>query len=114
MSLVTADLPCDPIALHAFATACQAELATATAELQAARRAIQLRTLEVEKLKFQIARLRRMQLGKSCERITRRIEQLELQLESWRPVKPKPHPGTRLKNVPAQPASAKSRSASHC
>jgi len=81
MSLVTADLPCDPIALHAFATACQAELATATAELKAAQRAIQLRTLEIEKLKFQLARLRRMQFGKSSERITRRIEQLELQLE---------------------------------
>jgi transposase len=81
MSLVTADLPCDPIALQAFAAACQAELATATAELKAARRAIQLRTLEIEKLKFQIAKLRRMQFGKSSERITRRIEQLELQLE---------------------------------
>lgn len=74
MSLVTADLPCDPIALHAFATACQAELATATAELKAAQLAIQLRTLEIEKLKFQIAKLRRMQFGKSSERISRRIE----------------------------------------
>jgi transposase len=81
MPLVTADLPCDPIALHAFATACQAEMATATAELKAAQLAIQLRTLEIEKLKFQIARLRRMQFGKSSERITRRMEQLELQLE---------------------------------
>ncbi len=42
---------------------------------------MQLRTLEIEKLKFQIAKLRRMQFGRSSERIARRIEQLELQLE---------------------------------
>lgn len=81
MSLATADLPADPDALRAFALACQAELATATAELKAAQTAVQLRTLEIEKLKFQIAKLRRMQFGRSSERITRQIEQLELQLE---------------------------------
>lgn len=74
MSLATADLPSDPDALRAFALACQAELRVA--ELS-----VQLRTLEIEKLKFQIARLRRMQFGRSSERITRQIEQLEFQLE---------------------------------
>ena len=56
MSLASADLPSDPDALRAFALACQSELATATAELQAAKLAIQVRTLEIEKLKFQIAK----------------------------------------------------------
>jgi transposase len=74
MSLATADLPLDPEALRAFALACQAEL-------KAAELSVQLRTLEIEKLKFQIAKLRRMQFGRSSERITRQIEQLELQLE---------------------------------
>src|SRR5208282_1798298 len=74
MSLATVDLPADPAALRAFALACQAEL-------KAAELSVQLRTLEIEKLKFQIAKLRRMQFGGSSERITRRIEQLELQLE---------------------------------
>lgn len=74
MSLATADLPSDADALRAFALACQAEL-------RAAELSVQLRTLEIEKLKFQIARLRRMQFGRSSERITRQIEQLELQLE---------------------------------
>jgi len=55
MSLASADLPTDPEALRAFALACQNELATATAELEAAKLAVQLRTLEIEKLKFQIA-----------------------------------------------------------
>src|SRR5580658_207288 len=81
MSLVSADLPSDPDALRAFALACQSELAEATAELQAARVAVQLTTLEIEKLKFQIAKLRRMQFGRSSERIAREIEQLELRLE---------------------------------
>ena len=81
MSLVSADLPTDPEALRAFALACQNELATATAELEAAKLAVQRRTLEIEKLKFQIAKLRRMQFGRSSERLGRRIEQLELRLE---------------------------------
>ncbi len=49
--------------------------------MKAAELSVQLRTLEIEKLKFQIAKLRRMQFGRSSERITRQIEQLELQLE---------------------------------
>ena len=74
MSLATAELPADPHALRAFALACQAEL-------KAAELAVQLRTLEIEKLKFQIAKLRRMQFGRSSERITRQIDQLALRLE---------------------------------
>src|SRR6201982_3055921 len=81
MSLSSADLPSDPDALRAFALACQSELAQTTAELQAAKLAVQLRTLEIEKLKFQSAKLRRMQFGRSSERLTRQIEQLELRLE---------------------------------
>jgi transposase len=74
MSLATAELPTDPDALRAFALACQGEL-------RAAQMAVQVKALEIEKLRFQIAKLRRMQFGRSSERITRQIEQLELQLE---------------------------------
>ncbi len=74
MSLATAELPTDPDALRAFALACQGEL-------RAAQMAMQVRALEIEKLRFQIAKLRRMQFGRSSERITCQIEQLELQLE---------------------------------
>jgi transposase len=42
---------------------------------------VQFKTLEIEKLKFQIAKLRRMQFGRSSERISQQIEQLELRLE---------------------------------
>ena len=74
MSLVTAELPEDIAALRAFALACQGEL-------KAAQLAVQVKALEIEKLRFQIAKLRRMQFGRSSERITRQIEQLEFQLE---------------------------------
>jgi len=74
MSLATAELPDDPDALRAFARACQGAL-------KAAEIAVQLTALEIEKLRFQIARLRRMQFGRSSERINRQIEQLELRLE---------------------------------
>jgi transposase len=74
MSLATAELPTDPAELRAFALACQSELKIAEIS-------VQYKTLEIEKLKFQIAKLRRMQFGRSSERITRQIEQLELRLE---------------------------------
>jgi len=74
MSLATAELPTDPAELRIFALACQGEL-------KAAQFSVQIKALEIEKLKFQIAKLRRMQFGRSSERISRQIEQLELRLE---------------------------------
>src|ERR1700733_7706824 len=74
MSLATAELPADMASLRAFALACQSELKVA--ELS-----VQYKALEIEKLKLQIAKLRRMQFGRSSERISRQIEQLELRLE---------------------------------
>ncbi|MFC2255080.1 IS66 family transposase [Labrys portucalensis] len=74
MSLAAADLPSDPDALRAFALACQAELSAAVT-------AVQLGRLQIEKLKVQLARLRRMQFGRSSERLEREIQQLELKLE---------------------------------
>ena len=57
MSLATAELPTDPAELHAFALACQSEL-------KAAELSVQYKALEIEKLKLQIAKLRRMQFGR--------------------------------------------------
>jgi transposase len=74
MSLATAELPTDPAELRAFALACQSELKVAEIS-------VQVKALEIEKLKFQLAKLRRMQFGRSSERLTRQIEQLELRLE---------------------------------
>ena len=51
------------------------------ASCAAGRRHIWTRRPEIEKLKFQITKLRRMQFDRSSERIARQIEQLELHVE---------------------------------
>jgi transposase len=56
-------------------------LIASRAELAAAKAGLLTRTLEVEKLKIEIARLRRMTFGASSERMHRELEQLELKLE---------------------------------
>ena len=58
-----------------------AERDVAVAERNAAKAGLINKTLEAEKLKFELARLKRMTFGASSERIKREIEQLELKLE---------------------------------
>jgi hypothetical protein len=100
MALATADLSTDPDALRAFALACQGEL-------RAAQMAVQVKALEIEKLRFQIAKLRRMQFGRSSERITRQIEQLELQLEELETGRPRISPAPSGEPAISIPVQAK-------
>jgi transposase len=81
MALDRATLPTDIAALHEIILAQAAEGEARAAELAAAKAGLLAKALEVEKLKLQIARLRRMQFGRSSEKIARTIEQLELRLE---------------------------------
>ena len=60
--------------LRAMLVEREAELAAARAELTGAR-------LRIEQYKAQLARLRRMQFGRSSEKLDTQIEQLELMLE---------------------------------
>src|SRR5215467_3410545 len=76
-----ANLPTDTATLHQIIVAQAAEGETRAAELAAAKAGLMAKALEVEKLKLQIARLRRMQFGRSSEKVARTIEQLELRLE---------------------------------
>src|SRR5664279_22435 len=85
MSLVHHPLPTDPQALRAFAADLQAELAHMDIEL--ARKDIELaanaaeihaKTLHIEKLKMQLAVLRRARFGRAPEKLDHDIEQLEL------------------------------------
>jgi transposase len=71
---IAAELPDDIEELKRLLVADRAELAAAKAGLL-------VRTLEVEKLKVEIARLKRMSFGASSERMRRELEQLELKLE---------------------------------
>lgn len=88
MPSTAAPLPTDIEALRAIIAAQAAELATERhareareAELATAKAGLLAKALEVEKLKIQLARLRRLQFGRSSEKIARDIEQLELALE---------------------------------
>jgi hypothetical protein len=78
MSLAQRPLPADPQALRAFAADLQAELARKDIELAANAAEIHAKTLHIEKLKMQLAVLRRARFGRSSEKLDHAIEQLEL------------------------------------
>jgi len=84
MSLAAAPLPDDPIALRVFAQSLQAamarEVSARDAEISARDAEIYEKTLYIEKLKAQLAQLRRARFGRSSERLDE-AEQLELALE---------------------------------
>jgi transposase len=75
MSLAQADLPRDPGALRAFAATLQAEMRR---EIAARDAEIYAKTLHIEKLKIELAVLRRARFGRSSEKLDAEIEQLEL------------------------------------
>src|SRR6185436_2222925 len=78
MSLATLPLPDDPTALRDLAVDLQAELARKDSEIAANAAEIHAKTLHIEKLKMQLAVLRRARFGRSSEKLNRDIEQLEL------------------------------------
>src|SRR5438270_870460 len=69
MSLALQPLPEDPDALRRFAADLQAELARKDIEITARDAEIHAKTLHIEKLKMQLAVLRRARFGRSCETI---------------------------------------------
>lgn len=89
------DLPSVPEDLRALVAQMQARLtaseqalevereahAATLEQLTAAKNAIQLTALQIEKYKVELARLRRMKFGQSSERLARQADQLELTLE---------------------------------
>ena len=87
MPLTPDQLPDDIAELKRLLLAKDAELMARAAscrqgrELAAAKNGLVVTQLTIEKLKAQIAKLRREKFGASSERIERAIEQLELALE---------------------------------
>jgi transposase len=81
MSATPDRLPNDIEEMKRLFLAQSANLEKLTAELAAAKAGLIAYALEIEKLKFQLARLRRQKFGSSSERIDREIAQLELRLE---------------------------------
>jgi transposase len=102
MSLAQADLPHDPTVLRTFAAALQAEMRR---EIAARDAEIYAKTLHIEKVKVQLAVLRRARFGRSSEKLDAEIEQLELLIgdleeshsesqareDAGAPAKPAPH-----------------------
>lgn len=74
-------LPDDPASLVAVIAALRNELTEAQAARRTAELGLQIKTLEAEKLRAQIARLRHQQYGHSSERLAREVAQLELRLD---------------------------------
>jgi transposase len=78
MSLAHDPLPSDPEVLRVFAAGLQAELARKDMEIAANAAEIYAKTLHIEKLRMQLAVLRRARFGRSSEKLDGDIEQLEL------------------------------------
>src|SRR5437763_10431855 len=78
MTLASADLPTDPEGLRTFAAALRAELAEKDLALAARDAELHAKTLLIEKLRAELAVLRRARFGRSSERLDHAIDQLEL------------------------------------
>jgi transposase len=88
--------------LRRLVLAKDAALAAKEAELAAARNGLVISGLHIEKLKAQIARLKRQAFGASSERLALQIGQLEFALEEAE--------ATRAQAAPEQPASGEASS----
>ena len=75
------DLPNDIDALKALLLASERLLQERDEQLAGMAEQLNTRAVEIEHLKLQIAKLRRMQFGRKSEKLDHQIEQLELQLE---------------------------------
>ena len=95
------------LALHEQAFSHRKQIATQQQEILSQREQLASRDAEIENLKLLIAKLRRMQFGRSSEKLNRQIEQLELrlgELEQTRAIEtelPKP---VKAEHVAARPA----------
>lgn len=78
MLIASAELPDDIAALKALM---RATVDAYEAQVSGLRQQLDTRVLEIESLKLQIAKLRRMQFGAKSEKLDRQIGQLELRLE---------------------------------
>jgi transposase len=80
MSLDAAALPDDVETLRRLVLEQRRQSEQLTEQLEQARAGLIEKALEIEKLKAQLARLRRMTFGRSSEKLDQQIEQLELML----------------------------------
>ena len=77
----TSSLPDDIATLKALLMQRDSEVLQLRSTVTTLEQALSVRTLEIEQLKLQIAKLKRMHFGRKSEKIHRKIEQLETRLE---------------------------------
>ena len=75
------DLPTDVESLRRLVVEARQGIADRDERLRLAEAQIVYSTLEIENLKAQLAKLRRLQFGRSSERLSTAIEQIEFELE---------------------------------
>jgi transposase len=121
MPLTPDQLPDDIAELKRLVVAKDAALVAKDAQLVAARNGLVVTQLIIEKLKAQLAKLRREKFGASSERIERAIAQLELALEEAEAAsaetaapaapasEPEPAPGTDVATPVSTPAPEKKK-----
>ncbi len=121
MPLTPDQLPDDIAELKRLVVAKDAALVAKDAQLVAARNGLVVTQLIIEKLKAQLAKLRREKFGASSERIERAIAQLELALEEAEAAsaetaapaapasEPEPAPGTEVATPVSTPAPEKKK-----
>ena len=76
-----ATLPEDPGSLRELVISLRGMVRERSAERDLAYAALKFKTLELEKLRMQLAQLRRKQFGQSSEKLSREVAQLELAIE---------------------------------
>jgi transposase len=76
-----ADLPKDVEALRSLVMERSAALAASSAKLEAAEALLLFQKLELEKLRFEIACLKRLNYGRSSEQLDRELTQMQLSIE---------------------------------
>ena len=76
-----AALPEDPGSLRELVISLRGMVRERSAERDLAYAALKFKTLELEKLRMQLHKLRRMQFGQSSEKLSREVAQLELAIE---------------------------------
>mgnify|MGYP003365804549 FL=1 len=77
----TSSLPDDIEALKALLMQRDGEVQQLRDTVTTLEQALNVRSLEIEQLKLQLAKLKRMQFGRKSEKLDRKIEQLETRLE---------------------------------
>ena len=92
-----AELPTDVAALQALLRESQAEVETL-------RRRLSHREFQLEKLKLELARLKRLRFGRSSEQLERQIDQLELAIEELESEDAEPPAQEAAPTQPATPA----------